>query len=128
MTICQWFMNILLVLDECIHYFLFLFQFQIFSHNFIQHIEKFATFLRNYVSDIEHFSAPSCAICKMSWRFFLFWSKKKTRKICIYLFQEGRKLEHLAKIFTLFITKHNIEFSQANLYALLYHFQNVNNN
>ena len=80
---CQWFMNILLVLDGFLHYFLFYLSIQMFLHNFIQHIETFETLFCNHVSEIENFSALTCTICKISWRCHQFWSKKYKRSVAL---------------------------------------------
>ena len=58
--------------------------------------------------------------------YFMKKIKERLKKISIFLFQEGRKLELLAKIFTLAITRHTNEFSQANWNAIVYHFHTVN--
>ena len=43
----------------------FIFQFQIFLHSFIQHIEIFATLFRNGVSEIKHIQHLLVSFCKM---------------------------------------------------------------
>ena len=87
---CQWFVNILLVLDAFFHYFRFYFQFQIFLHNFIQHIDKIATFFRNHVSEIEIFQHLLEPFARFHEDFSGFGMKKKG-KLYTHIFLYGGK-------------------------------------
>ena len=123
---CQWFVIILIVLDEFLHYLLFYLSISNILHNLIQYIEKSAIIFCNYMSEIDKLFQHHLAPCARCYEDFSGFGVNKQRTLAYCLFQERRKLELWTRIFTLFITKHTIEFSQANLYALVYHFETVN--
>ena len=89
---------------------------QIFSHNFIQHIEKCITFFAIMSQKLTIFYTFLCHLQDvMKILPVLEWKKRKSE----YFQREEIKL--LVIIFTLVMTKHTNEFSQGNLYALAYH-------
>ena len=99
----------------CLLFFNFKYLYTI-SYITMTNLQHFFAIMWQKLKNFQHRLAPF----KVSWRLCRFWCKK-AKKTRILLFQEGRKLELLANIFTLVITKHTIEFSQAILYAIVYH-------
>ena len=70
--------------------FSFVFQFQIFLHNFIQHIETYAIFFAIMCQKFKIFSVTSCAICARCHETYAGFRVKKTKNISVFLFQEGK--------------------------------------